>query len=278
MAPLWTLARIVATAPRTIAPVIADGLSKHSFTGTDEPAVRRPPGAPRGSLFPRRRREAIRDDAPHTAPTILTVPGLGGSGDEHWQTLWERASLDIHRVELGLWDAPDRAIWVRRLDGAIRDAGAPVVLVGHSLGCLAIAWWAVFSEGARARPIAGALLVSPPDVDREDAAPEIAGFAPAPMTPLPFPSIMVASEDDPWIAAPRARALASRWGSHFVDVGALGHINAASGVGAWAEGRALLGRLLAAIAAGATTPAAARAMLAAALDRPATGGEPRAAD
>ena len=206
------------------------------------------------------------------------MPGLGGSGEGHWQTLWERAAPGIGRVELGLWDTPDREIWVSRLDGAIRSAQTPVVLVGHSLGCLAIAWWAVSSGGGSACPVAGALLVSPPDVDRDGAPPEIAGFAPAPTTPLPFPSIMVASEDDPWIAAPRARNLARQWGSHFVDVGALGHINAQSGVGAWADGRALLERLLATIAAGATTPAAARMMLAEVLESPATHEEPRAAD
>ncbi|MFX5522437.1 alpha/beta hydrolase, partial [Acinetobacter baumannii] len=41
-------------------------------------------------------------------PVVLTVPGLGGSGPSHWQTLWEEARLDTKRVELGMWHTPHR--------------------------------------------------------------------------------------------------------------------------------------------------------------------------
>ena len=178
------------------------------------------------------------------APTILTVPGLGNSGPAHWQTLWEGARDDTVRVDLGMWDTPHRNVWVTKLDQAINAAQAPVVLVGHSLGCLAIAWWATLSPQPYGWPVAGALLVAPADVDRHDGPPELAGFAPAPATPLPFPSIVVASRDDPWIRFERAQALASAWGSHLVDAGSAGHLNAASGVGDWAEGQALLAELI----------------------------------
>ncbi len=178
------------------------------------------------------------------APTILTVPGLGNSGPTHWQTLWENARDDVVRVDLGMWDTPHRNAWVTKLDQAIRTAQAPVVLVGHSLGCLAIAWWATLSPQPYGWPVAGALLVAPADVDRQDGPPELSGFAPAPATFLPFPSIVVASRDDPWIRFERAQALAGGWGSHFVDAGSAGHLNAASGVGDWAEGQALLTELI----------------------------------
>ncbi len=178
------------------------------------------------------------------APTILTVPGLGNSGPSHWQTLWEQARDDTVRVDLGLWDAPHRNSWVTKLDQAVRTAQAPVVLVAHSLGCLAVAWWAALSPQPYGWPVAGALLVAPADVDRHDGPPELAGFAPAPAQLLPFPSILVASRDDPWIRYERAAALAGAWGSHLVDAGSAGHINAASGVGDWAEGQALLAELI----------------------------------
>lgn len=180
----------------------------------------------------------------HQAPTILTVPGLGNSGPTHWQSLWEAARDDTVCADLGLWDKPHRNSWVTKLDQAIRTAQAPVVLVGHSLGCLAIAWWATLSPQPYGWPVAGALLVAPADVDRHDGPPELSGFAPAPATPLPFPSIVVASRDDPWIRYERAQALASGWGSHLVDAGSAGHINAASGIGDWAEGQALLAELI----------------------------------
>lgn len=178
-------------------------------------------------------------------PTILTVPGLGNSGPSHWQTLWEGSRPDIVRVDLGLWDRPHRNTWVTRLDAAIRGARAPVVLVAHSLGCLAVAWWAELSGQPYGWPVAGALLVAPPDVKARTAPAEVAGFAPAPTLCLPFPSLLVGSTDDRWCSAARARSFAASWGSSFVDAGAQGHLNAASGHGWWPEGQELLGRVLA---------------------------------
>lgn len=177
-------------------------------------------------------------------PSILTVPGLGGSGPSHWQSLWERARPDTTRVELGMWSMPHRNAWVTKLDQAISAARAPVVLAAHSLGCLAVAWWAELSGQPYGWPVAGALLVAPPDVDRPGAAHEIQAFAPTPMKPLPFPSLLVASADDPWIDIDRAHSLAAAWGSHFVDAGPQGHLNAASGLGWWPEGQELLARVL----------------------------------
>ncbi|NML05909.1 alpha/beta hydrolase [Sphingomonas sp. G-3-2-10] len=177
------------------------------------------------------------------SPLILTVPGLGGSGPSHWQTLWEQSRPDTSRVELGMWNTPHRNAWVTKLDQAIRQAQAPVVLAAHSLGCLAVAWWAELAGQTFGYPVAGALLVAPADVDRSEA-PELAAFRPTPARPLPFPSILVASTDDPWIEIDRARSLAASWGSHFVDAGPQGHINAASGIGWWEEGQQLLDRVL----------------------------------
>ncbi|MET0307224.1 MAG: alpha/beta hydrolase [Sphingomonas sp.] len=178
------------------------------------------------------------------SPIILTVPGLGGSGPSHWQTLWEQSRPDTHRVELGMWDTPHRNAWVTKLDQAIRQAQAPVVLAAHSLGCLAVAWWAELAGQPFGWPVAGALLVAPADVDRSVAPSELSAFRPAPSKPLPFPSILVSSSDDPWIDQGRARALAGTWGSFFVDAGPQGHLNAASGIGWWEEGQVLLDRVL----------------------------------
>jgi predicted alpha/beta hydrolase family esterase len=207
-------------------------------------------------------RQRIADHA--GGPAILTVPGLGGSGPSHWQTLWELPRPDTSRAELGMWSTPHRNSWVTKLDRAIATTRAPVILAAHSLGCLAVAWWATLGGQPYGWPVVGALLVAPPDVDAAGAATEIAGFAPAPRVPLPFPSILVASRDDPWVAFERAHSMAADWGSHFVDAGEQGHLNADSGLGAWREGQALLDLLLLAAggSAGETrTPDAARAIL-----------------
>lgn len=180
-----------------------------------------------------------------TAPTVVTVPGLGGSDGGHWQTLWERAWPGIVRAELGTWDTPDRNSWVARLEETIRRAEAPVILAAHSLGCIAVAWWAQLLPQPHGWPVAGALLVAPPDVDNAGTPGVLRGFAPTPSTPLPFSSIVVASANDPWIALDRAHSLAAGWGSRFVEAGPVGHINTDSGVGAWPEGQALLDELVA---------------------------------
>jgi len=190
-------------------------------------------------------------------PTVLTVPGLHGSGPAHWQSLWERDRPSVARAELGMWNTPHRNSWVTRLDQSIRQAQAPVVLAAHSLGCIAVAWWAALSPQPYGWPVAGALLVAPADVDRADAPSELRGFAPAPHQPLPFPSIVVGSG-----------ALAASWGSHFVDAGSAGHLNAASRLGHWPEGQELLDRLIAALDNGrghSRPPADVRATLAATL-------------
>lgn len=180
-----------------------------------------------------------------TGPTVITVPGLGGSGEDHWQTRWERSRPGTVRADLVTWTSPDRDGWVARLDQAIRRAEAPVILVAHSLGCLAVAWWARLSPPPSGWPVVAALLVAPADVDRADAPDELRGFRPAPAAPLPFRSVVVASTDDPWIDAGRARILAAAWGSRYVEAGPLGHVNAASGVGDWQDGQMLLDQLIA---------------------------------
>jgi predicted alpha/beta hydrolase family esterase len=165
-------------------------------------------------------------------PMILTVPGLGNSGPQHWQSHWENDRDNCERVDLGVWDRPVRTLWVNKLNLAIRQyADRPVILVAHSLGCLAVAWWAQYERPAYGTPVAGALLVAPPEVDHAPLAQALVPFAPAPNILLPFPSIVVASRDDPYMKFERARRLATFWGSGFIDAGAAGHINADSSLG-----------------------------------------------
>lgn len=174
-----------------------------------------------------------------TAP-ILIIPGWGDSGPEHWQTLWERATPHARRVVQRDWEQPARADWVLEIDRAIASSPGPPVLVAHSLGCLAVAHWAA----ANNRPVAAALLVAPSDAERRDFPPTIRGFAPVPTLRFPFPSVLVASANDPFIHLERARSFAEAWGGRFVDVGRCGHINAASGFGPWPAGELLLNELM----------------------------------
>lgn len=177
-------------------------------------------------------------------PLVLTVPGFRNSGPGHWQTLWEDKRADCRRAELGMWDAPHRNTWVNKLNLAIRRADRPVVLAAHSLGCLAVAWWAEFERPECGNPVIGALLVAPPDVDRPGRDPGLSGLSSCPRRPLPFPAFLVASQDDPYCDFRTAQGLAKDWDCRFVDAGAQGHINADSGLGDWGFGEQLLERLL----------------------------------
>lgn len=174
------------------------------------------------------------------ARPILIVPGLGGSGPEHWQSLWQSRLSNATRVEQADWDRPDRGGWIAALDSEIAAVSAPPVLVAHSLSCALVACWAA----AHRRKIHGALLVGPADVDSDKhTPPEAHVFRPMPMVRLPFPTIVVASRDDPYVAFDRAQAFAQAWGAELVDAGAAGHINTSAGYGEWPAGEDLLQRL-----------------------------------
>jgi uncharacterized protein len=172
--------------------------------------------------------------------SILIVPGLGGSGPQHWQSFWAREMAGAVRVELPDWDDPVPKNWEPALEAAVEAAGPGAVLVAHSLGCVLVA--------RRARPawrVKAALLVAPADADRTDMPEPVRRFAPVPSGTLPFRSAVVASRNDPYIDFERARRLAGLWGSAFHDVGHLGHINSDSGLGDWPAGRDMLQHLLA---------------------------------
>jgi predicted alpha/beta hydrolase family esterase len=171
---------------------------------------------------------------------ILTVPGLYDSGPDHWQTRWEQELPQCRRVLQKDWQAPARRDWVDAIETAVHAAAPPVYVAAHSLGCIAIAYWVQQTRLS----IAGALLVAPADVEREGFPAGATGFRPLPTRRLPFPSIVAASEDDPWITLERSAAMARDWGSRFVNVGKAGHIAANVGADGWPGGKSLLQALM----------------------------------
>ncbi|MFC5548499.1 RBBP9/YdeN family alpha/beta hydrolase [Massilia aerilata] len=168
---------------------------------------------------------------------ILIVAGLWNSGPEHWQTHWEAKYAKWERVAHRDWHAPERDEWVAELDAAIAACDGRPILVAHSLGCMLVAQWA---QAGSHLNVAGAFLVAPSDVDAPSYPIDAGGFRPVPMTTLPFPSVVVASTDDPYAEIGRSRAFAQAWGSKLVEIGDAGHINADTGYGPWPEGERML--------------------------------------
>jgi predicted alpha/beta hydrolase family esterase len=178
--------------------------------------------------------------------TVLLIPGLGGSSSDHWQARWASQDTGFRIVEQSNWTAPDAERWTEALDRAVARAGGPVVLVAHSLGCALVARWVRVAQRHRYSDVKGAMLVAPANVDDVDRTPDVVrSFAPISLQAMPFPSVVVASEDDPYVGLDRAVLFANRWGASFRNLGRRGHVNDTSGLGDWPEGRAILEDLLA---------------------------------
>ena len=175
--------------------------------------------------------------SPMTECRVLLLPGWLDSDAAHWQSRWERLH-GYRRVTQSDWRWPKRGDWMARLEEVLLSSPAPAVLVAHSLGCHLVAAWAAHSQHtARVR---GALLVAPPDIERDDLPPNLHPWRPILRQPLPFAAIAVTSDDDPYSAPERGARLGCEWGAQQVGIGAAGHINGESGLGDWPAGQALL--------------------------------------
>lgn len=167
---------------------------------------------------------------------LLILSGIYNSDSSHWQSLWQQEDSRFSKLEHASWDHPDRFEWVRELDSEILSLGGEVVLVAHSLACLMVAHWAAESN----LTISGALLVSVPDPSGSAFPKDAKNFGNLPMKKLPFTSTVVSSGNDPYGSQDHMKNCAQAWGSKFVAVGDLGHINATSNLGMWEQGRELL--------------------------------------
>lgn len=177
-------------------------------------------------------------EAAAKAIPVLMLPGLGNSGPDHWQTLWEKQNPEFRRIEQADWVEPNPEDWIFKIDHYVRSCPVPPIVVAHSLGCIALARWV--ARGAR---LHAALLVAPADVEQADVPHSVAEFAPIPLTSFPFPTIVVASSNDIWCTKERARVFAAHWAGELVWAGPCGHLNSDSGFGQWPEGERLLRRL-----------------------------------
>lgn len=174
--------------------------------------------------------------------TLLIIPGLNDSGPDHWQSYWLKKFSNSKKVNQDNWDEPQLNQWLHNLNTSIETTNGPIILVGHSLGVSLVLHWAKQYTNGKVK---GALLVSTSDVDSPHHTPEeVRNFSPMPLIKLPFPSIVVASDDDAFVSPQRAAFFASQWGSELISIGKKGHINAASKLEYWDEGISILKKLL----------------------------------
>lgn len=178
--------------------------------------------------------------------TILVLPGLGGGTDGHWYARWQAGLRTAEWVALDDWSSPDRERYGAAIVGAVARADRPVVLVAHGFGALAAVHAA---PGLPVGKVRGAFLAAVPDIDASAptsrSAPDVAAsYRPVPRDPLPFPSLVLASRNDPYCAFDVAEDLAAAWGARMVDLRESGTVDPHSGHGPWPEGLMTFGKFL----------------------------------
>ncbi|MFM2344084.1 MAG: hypothetical protein RLZZ210_694 [Pseudomonadota bacterium] len=178
------------------------------------------------------------------------LAGFQNSLEGHWQTIWEQ-NYNFERIQQADWDNPVCDDWVEQLQKGIisyvnntiinQQSQKPIVLIGHSLGCLTIVEWAKKYSNI---PIAGALLVAVPQPSSTAFPQQAQGFSNISMQKLPFKSTVVASTNDKYAQIEFAESCANAWGSEFINIGNFGHINADSGLGLWNNGIEYINNIL----------------------------------
>lgn len=191
--------------------------------------------------------------------TVLIVPGLRDHVADHWQT---RLAPRLPTLGFDVRSVPpmgkDNLDCAGRVEALQREAAAitgPFLIVAHSGGCLTVVHWVRTVRRAATAAVFGALLAVPPDFEQPmpDGYPTFdamhaAGWLPTPRLRLPFRSIVAASRNDPLSSYDRVAEFARDWGSELVDLGAVGHLNPASGFGPWPQAEAFIRQLAAASA------------------------------
>lgn len=179
--------------------------------------------------------------------TVLFVPGLRDHVEDHWQTHAARDFPGSVTVAPLNEDRLSRAARVAALDAALQAIAGDVVIAAHSAGCLMVAHWAL----APTRPIKAALLATPADVEHplplgyptyDDLSRN--GWLPIPRAALPFPTLVVASLNDPLASFERVEGMSCDWGAELHDAGTVGHLNPVAGFGPWLDGHNLIERLM----------------------------------
>jgi len=175
-----------------------------------------------------------------TSEPTLIIPGYLGSGEAHWQTWIEKEIPGARRVQQE-WEKPILFEWARTIGHALAALDNPAWLIAHSFGCLA----SILAATENPEKVRGLLLVAPADPERFDSfgVKRWHGYGASesirssiPTSALDVPSLLIASDNDPWMQASKASLWGECWGSRTLTLKSAGHINTESGFGPWPDG------------------------------------------
>jgi len=173
---------------------------------------------------------------------ILIISDAADAGGDYWQTRWEVKLSTAQKVILPAEDKPDLSKWADIITEIARNCARPIVVIAHSWGIPAV----MYALPHLGEKICGGFFVCPPDINGSDEKSERAADVRSyPHSPLPFPSIVIASRNDLSGNYEKTERLAAEWRSLFMDAGDSGHIDAESGYGPWPEGLMVFSQFLA---------------------------------
>lgn len=169
----------------------------------------------------------------------VIVPGVGGSEYQHWQSWLQRQLMSCSRVQQADWNVPILQDWVQQFVNTVSALEQEMQIVAHSFGCLTTVA-ALAQHPELTKKIKRVILVAPANPARFGDQ----GFARHSQNnyqeyfhqlKLTVPTQLLISENDPWLAFKDAQALAAAWKLQPINLGHVGHINVASGFGAFPE-------------------------------------------
>lgn len=168
------------------------------------------------------------------SPTkVLILHGWGGSDAPHWQAeLACEIARNYGTVSFPLLDNchfPSKNRWMRQVKSLL-ETFQPDTVVCHSL---ANTLWFWLCEEGEIVPVKRLYMVAPPSLDTQESTIKTFFPAPLPKELKAAKAVMIISDNDPYIDAQEAQAIAAHFAIPLEIIENAGHINTQSGYGKW---------------------------------------------
>ncbi len=165
----------------------------------------------------------------------LIIPGVGGSEYDHWQSWLQRGLMQCSRVEQQDWNTPVLTTWVAEFVASVQQITGEIEVVAHSFGCLT-SLAALDQHPELVKKINKLILVAPANPARfgengfaKDSQQDYSAYFQ--QIKLQVPTVLLISENDPWLSFQDAHVFAKSWKIKPINLGKVGHVNVASGFG-----------------------------------------------
>lgn len=163
--------------------------------------------------------------------------------ERHWQERWSANIKTAKLIDCPKAPLPKEQLfqlWVEHIAQSINATTGPIVLIAHSFAVAATLQALELLAQEDKDKLKGGFFVAPSmfhfTAQGELELTDELDASPYPNAPLPFPSFILASNNDHKVSQAQAQELCQKLESFFLDTGANGHIDETSGHGPWPEG------------------------------------------